>query len=75
MTDNAKRKDEYLQLVHDLEKLVEGREVDAIIPALTVVLGAVLVESGQDKNGSLEFVISSVITLYELYANAENENE
>jgi hypothetical protein len=62
----------YDKLVDDLETLLEGREVDAIIPALIAALGTVLVETGQDKTESIKFIVNGVITAYEMHADEEN---
>jgi hypothetical protein len=61
----------YDKLVDELETLLEGREIDAIIPALTVTLGVVLAHSGRDKTASIKYVVNSVISVFEEHAEEE----
>jgi hypothetical protein len=62
----------YDKLLDDLEVMLEGREVDAIIPALIAALSTVLVETGQDKTESIKFIVNGVITAYEMHIDEEN---
>jgi len=74
MNNEYEVRNDYDKLVGELELLIDGRHVNAIIPALTVILGSVLAETGQDKIGSLEYISHSVIEIYETHNTNNKEH-
>jgi hypothetical protein len=61
--------EELLQLIRDIEKLVEGKEIYMIAAALSFVLGVVFAQSEQDKSKSVKYVINTILGVYEDHAN------
>jgi hypothetical protein len=62
----------YDKLVDELETLLEGREIDAIIPALVVTLGVILAHSERDRTSSIKYVVNSLISVFEDYEDREH---
>lgn len=73
MNDHNETKDDFKTLLCELDGLLVGRDIDVIIPALTVTLGEVLAETGQDKAVSIKFVINSIIKIYEVVDEDEED--
>lgn len=66
-------RNECRNLTDALGDFLEGHSIDAIIPALAFTLGTVLAETGQDKVGSIKFVINSIIKIYEAVDEDEED--
>jgi len=62
---------EYHEIIDGMDRLLDGRGVDAIIPALVCVLAEVLAETRQDKGMALAFISDSIDTAY----NSRNDEE
>lgn len=65
----------YDELTDALDDLLDGRDVDTIIPALTFTLGTILAETGQDRTMSIKFICNSIIKIYEAVEDMENEDD
>ena len=68
------RSTEYLNLCDDLQKLMHGKKLDDIIPALTTVLAYALSDSDTEKKKCISYVVGTIDYVFERASDEEKNN-
>ena len=62
---NKKQVIECQNLTNDIDEILTGHDLDAVIPALTMNLSVAVIMSGMDRETLLSFVAATFDTVYE----------